>query len=149
MIAMKPPLILVAEDDADVRRLVATTLRVDGYSVIEARDGTDLIEHIGSALLFGSIRGELDPVGLVISDIRMPGRDGLEILAHLRRSEIGVPVILMTAYPDAAVRGRAERLGVDAFLGKPFEIDDLRDLVHEVLVAPAAERSPVHLRAGS
>jgi CheY-like chemotaxis protein len=138
MVALPPPLVLVAEDDPDVRRLVATALRIDGYSVIEARDGTDLVEHIGSALLFGNLRGELDPVSLVISDIRMPGRDGLEILAHLRSSEIGVAVILMTAHGDAATRSRAERLGVDAFLSKPFEIDVLRGMVKEILARSVA-----------
>jgi CheY-like chemotaxis protein len=143
MIAMSPPLVLVAEDDADVRRLVATALRVDGYSVVEARDGADLIEHIGSALLFGNVRGQLDPVALVISDIRMPGRDGLEVLAQLRRSEIGVAVILMTAYADTAVRRRAEGLGVDAFLSKPFEIDHLREVVREILTTPDAPPTEV------
>ena len=138
MIAMSPPLVLVAEDDADVRRVVATALRVDGYSVIEAKDGADLIEHIGSALLFGNVRGELDPIALVISDIRMPGRDGLEILGQLRRSEIGVAVILMTAYPDPALRRRAESLGADAFLRKPFKIDHLRSLVREILAPLSA-----------
>src|SRR5580704_12574046 len=53
MFAMRPPVVLVAEDDADVRRLVATALRLEGCSVIEARDGNDLVEQIGSALLFG------------------------------------------------------------------------------------------------
>jgi CheY-like chemotaxis protein len=136
MMAMKPPLVLLAEDDADVRSLVATALRMDGYSVIEAHDGQDLVEHIGSALLFGHIRGELDPVALVISDIRMPGRTGIEILAGLRQSEVGVSVILMTAYADPQTLEHAERLGVDAFLRKPFEIDELRGIVRDVLTLP-------------
>lgn len=136
MMALPPPLVLLAEDDADVRRLVATALRMDGYSVVEAHDGQDLVDHIGSALLFGHIRGELDPVALVISDIRMPGRTGIEVLAGLRKSEIGVSVILMTAYTDPHTREHAERLGVDAFLRKPFEIDELRSIVREVLTAP-------------
>ena len=138
MIAMSPPLVLVAEDDADVRRLVATALRVDGYSVIEAGDGAELIEHIGSALLFGNVRGDLDPVTLVISDIRMPGCDGLEVLAQLRRADIGVAVILMTAHGDSATRERAEHLGADAFLRKPFEIDHLRNVVREILTTADA-----------
>jgi CheY-like chemotaxis protein len=133
MIGMAPPVVLVAEDDADVRRVVATALRQDGCSVIEARDGEDLLEHIGSALLFGNLRGELDPVALVISDIRMPGHSGLEILGHLRQSDIGVQVVLMTAHLDAETRADAERLGADAFLAKPFEIDELRDLVRRLL----------------
>jgi CheY-like chemotaxis protein len=136
MIAMSPPLVLLAEDDVDVRRLVTTALRKDGWSVIEARDGADLLEQIGSALLFGNLRGEMAPVGLVISDVRMPGHDGLEVLAHLRRSEIDVAVILMTAYPDAVTRSRAESLGVEAFLHKPFEIDHLCGVVRDILTRP-------------
>jgi CheY-like chemotaxis protein len=134
MLAMKPPLVLVAEDDPDIRRLVTTALRMDGCSVIEASSGVDLIEQIGSVMLFGHLRGELHPVALVISDIRMPGHDGLEILAHLRRSEIEAPAILMTAYGDSGTQRRAERLGVDAFLQKPFEIDHLRVVVQQILV---------------
>ena len=138
---MNPPLVLVAEDDPDVRCLVATALRHDGYTVIEARDGADMMDHIGSALLFGKLRGGLDPVSLVISDIHMPGHDGLEILAELREAEIGVAVILMTAYDDNVSRGRAKQLGVDGFLRKPFEIDHLRRVVREILTTPDTLRT--------
>jgi CheY-like chemotaxis protein len=135
MVAMPQPLVLLAEDDDDVRHLVATALRKDGHSVIEVCDGDDLVEHIGSALLFGHVRGELDPVAMVISDIRMPGPDGLEILGQLRRSDIDVPVILMSAYADPATRAQAEQLCADAFLAKPFEIDELRGVVRRLLAA--------------
>jgi CheY-like chemotaxis protein len=138
MVRMTPPLVLVAEDDTDVRRVVATALRKDGCSVIEAVDGHDLVDHIGSALLFGNIRGELHPIALVISDIRMPGPSGLEILAHLRRAEVGVGVILMTAHSDDDVRAQAERLGVDAFLPKPFHVDELVELAKKLLLPDAA-----------
>ena len=141
MLALTPPVVVVAEDDADIRRLVATALRVEGYSVIEARDGAHLADHIGSALLFGNLRGELDPIALVISDIRMDGKSGLEVLAHLRREGIGVAVVLMTAYPDPAVREQAERLGASAFLPKPFEIDDLLGVVRRLLAARGASPS--------
>jgi len=137
MTAMPQPLVLLAEDDEDVRRLVATALRKDGNSVIEASDGDDLVEHIGSALLFGHVHGELDPVSMVISDIRMPGPDGLEILARLRQSNIDVAVILMSASSDPATRDEARRLGANAFVAKPFEIDDLRAVVRDLLAATA------------
>jgi DNA-binding response OmpR family regulator len=134
---MAQPLVLVAEDDDDVRRLVAVALRKDGYSVIEASDGDSLVEHLGSALLFGHVRGDLDPVAMVISDIRMPGRDGLEILAQIRRSDIDVAVILMSAHADPAIRAHADELGADAFLPKPFEIDELRMMVRHLLADSA------------
>ncbi len=133
MVALPPPLVLVAEDDDDVRSMVAAVLRHEGCSVIEAGDGAELVEHIGSALLFGNLRGDLDPIALVISDIRMPGQSGLDILATLRRSDICASIILMTAYADGPTRARAERLGADALLAKPFEIDELRRLVRRFL----------------
>jgi CheY-like chemotaxis protein len=133
MVRQPLPLVLVAEDDPEVRGVLATALRKVGCSVIEASDGADLVEHIGSALLFGNIRGELDPIALVISDIRMPGHSGLDVLAQLRRSDIGVHVILMSAHVDDDVRADAERLGADAFFAKPFEIDELSTLVRRLL----------------
>jgi CheY-like chemotaxis protein len=149
MNALRQPVVLLAEDDPDLRRLVATTLRLDGYGVVEARDGAELLEHIGSALLFGNLRGELHPVGIVISDIRMPGHSGLEVLAGLRRASVDVAMILMTAYPDPKVREEALRFGADAFLSKPFELDELRAVVHGLAPALSMPESPPSWRASS
>lgn len=138
MVALPPPLVLLAEDDDEVRRVVATALRLDGYSVVEARDGHDLVQRIAAALLFGKIHQELTPITLVIADVRMPGRDGLEVLEGLRGAHIEVPVILMTAYADTRTRDRAARCGADALVAKPFELDHLRDVVQRILSAPAS-----------
>jgi CheY-like chemotaxis protein len=146
MVRLTPPLVLVAEDDADVRAVVATALRKDGLSVVEAVDGADLVEHIGAALIFGNVFGQLDPIALVISDVRMPGRSGLEILAQLRRSEIGVGVILMTAHADAETRAEAERLGADAMVAKPFCVEDLLRVVNTIL---GDARTPTPTEAAS
>jgi DNA-binding response OmpR family regulator len=145
MLALTPPVVVVAEDDAEIRRVVTMALRLDGYSVVEALDGAHLVEHIGSARLFGNVHGGLDPIGLVISDIRMGGKSGLDVLAQLRAEEISVGMILMTAYPDPSVRAQAERLGAAAFLPKPFEIDDLLGLVRGILRGkrtPAGSAAP-------
>jgi DNA-binding response OmpR family regulator len=107
--------------------------------VVEAVDGTDLVDHIGSALLFGNLRGELDPIALVISDIRMPGHSGLDVLDQLRQADIGAHVILVSAHADDAVRAEAERLGADALLPKPFEIDELRGVVRRLLFCTEPE----------
>jgi DNA-binding response OmpR family regulator len=133
MMKMPPPLALLAEDDPELRRLLATALRKDGWSVIEAVDGTDLVELIGSALLFGNLRGELEPIALVISDIRMPGHSGLEVLHQLRKADISARVVLLTAHTDDTVRAEAERLGADALLPKPFEIDELCGVARQLL----------------
>lgn len=136
MVAMSPPRVLLAEDDVEVRRVVAAALRLDGYSVIEAEDGADLLEQIGSALLFGNVTGNLEPVALLISDIRMPGHSGLDVIAGLRSADVAVATIIMSAQSDLETREHARQLGVDAFVPKPFELDALRAVVH--LLAPIA-----------
>ncbi len=117
-----PPCVLVAEDDAEMRRLVVEALRRDGYDVREARDGGELL---GAA----SQSAEVD---LIVSDVRMPAFTGMQILAALRDGGSTVPVILMTAFGDDDTRARAETLGAILF-DKPFALDDLRTAVMNML----------------
>src|SRR5260221_13795769 len=77
---MKRLHVLLAEDDPDIRHLVALGLRTDGYKVVEAEDGAQLLERVASSMLFG----EGDPPDLIVTDIRMPGFSGMTILAGLR-----------------------------------------------------------------
>lgn len=121
--------IILAEDDREMRVLVAEALRRDGYRVLEVPDGARLVERISSRLLSEFPR---DPVDLVISDVRMPGCTGLEFLSALRDADRETPVILMTAFGDAVTRAEAEALGALLF-DKPFDIDDLRTAVLHVL----------------
>lgn len=116
------PRVLVAEDDAQMRRLVVEALRHDGYEVDEVHDGGQLL---GAA----SQSADID---LIISDIRMPAFTGMQILAALRNAGSGVPVILMTAFGDDETRAHAERLGAILF-DKPFALDDLRTAVMNML----------------
>jgi DNA-binding NtrC family response regulator len=69
------------------------------------------------------------PLDLIITDVRMHGVTGLEILAGLRENDWSTPVILMTAFGDAELHAEAMRLGALAVLDKPFELDALRTLV--------------------
>jgi two-component system, response regulator, stage 0 sporulation protein F len=118
--------VVVGEDDAEMRRLVVQALRRDGYDVGEAGDGTTLL-----ALLHDrAARGE--HIDLVISDIRMPGCTGLQVLERLRSANDRVPVILMTAFGDEDTRIEAERRGAVLF-DKPFLLDDLRRAVGHLL----------------
>ncbi|WP_437575472.1 response regulator [Sorangium sp. So ce887] len=121
-----PVRVLLAEDDRELRLLLATALRRDGYEVLEARDANHLLELMGAAL----VSGNGAPVDVVVSDIRMPGRSGLELLAGLRRDDWATPVVLITAFGDPETHAEAYRLGADAVLDKPLDIDDLRIVVH-------------------
>jgi CheY-like chemotaxis protein len=119
-----PLTVLVADDDEDIRSLVAEALRADGYRVIEARDGAELLEHL---------RGALDESGarpdVVVTDVLMPKLSGLGVLDALRRAQWNVPVILMTVLGDGSVHTLARRLGAVGVLKKPLDLDDLRTAV--------------------
>jgi DNA-binding response OmpR family regulator len=126
-----PARVLLAEDDKEMRSLIATALRRDGYDVFEARDGAKLLDLIGAA-----IATRVDPAvpEIIISDIRMPGYTGLEVLGGLRRDDWETPVILITAFGDRETHMEAYRLGADVVLNKPLDMDDLRMAV-KALVA--------------
>jgi DNA-binding NtrC family response regulator len=125
--------LLVAEDDPEMRRLLCERLRRDGFDVVEAADGTQLLEYIHTHVLRPA-RDE-QAVDLVISDVRMPGRTGLDVLADLRTRDWAVPFIVITAFGDRETYGEAQRLGAAAVFDKPFELDDLCTAVIN-LVAP-------------
>jgi len=117
----RTPHVLLAEDDADLRELLAHAFRSEGYLVTECVDGPDLVSKLGSYLLFGPPPG----FDIVVSDIQMPGATALEILGAMRECEGIPPVILITAFPSDDTRAAALRLGVAAVFDKPFEIEDL------------------------
>ena len=117
--------VLVAEDDAALRDLLVSALSDDGYEVIEARDGVDLLRQLANLDSDGT---DL-PVDVVVSDVRMPGTSGLEALTILRRFSRSLPVVLITAFGDIATHAEAERLGAAAVFDKPFDIDALRATV--------------------
>lgn len=133
---------IIAEDAADVRQVVAVALRGLGYEIIEARSGGELLDELGDGILSGDPGARPD---VIISDIRMPGLTGLEILAGLRQAGWHTPIVLMTAYADHDLREEAERLGVTAFFSKPFDIDDLMTAVVNLTTMGTPHRGgPVH-----
>ena len=126
--------IVVAEDDPEMRALLAAALRRDGYEVIEVSDGAQLWEYLHAVMH----RADVAAPDLLVSDVRMPGQSGLEVLAALRRAEVGLPVVLITAFGDAEAHDAAFELGA-AMLDKPFDLDTLRRTVH-CLVGDTLER---------
>ena len=121
--------VLLAEDDAEMRGIVAEALREDGLEVVELSDGGRLLVDISTRLKAG--RGD-ESIDLIVSDIRMPICTGLQILAALRDAHWHTPVILMTAFGDEATRKHAGSLKAVLF-DKPFDIDDLRTAVANLL----------------
>ena len=135
--APSPARLLLAEDDFELRELLASVLRADGHEVVEACDGNELW-----ALL--SRESEADdqaPFSLVVSDVRMPGLNAFEVLTRLRRALTETPVILITAFGDQTTHLRGLRLGASRVLDKPFDCDELRDAVQATLQQLACHAS--------
>jgi len=116
--------ILVCDNEEVLRNLVRASLDGNGYTFVEARDGD---EALGLA--------QHAKPDLILLDMMMPGRTGLEVLAELRRDpELrGIPVVMLTARAQVADREAAERAGANRFLAKPFSPLKLARLVEELL----------------
>ncbi|WP_214850845.1 response regulator [Exiguobacterium sp. s193] len=107
--------LLIAEDEPGIRNLLAQLFQAQGYTVDIAIDGIQTIERLREA-----------DYDLLLMDVNMPGKTGLEVLRH--QDQIGRPIrtILMTALGEKEAMEEAERLGVVAFFGKPFDIFELK-----------------------
>ncbi len=111
--------ILVAEDDFEMRWLMVRSLERSGFEVIDAESGSEALELIEDALLCEPPV----PFDLIISDGRMPGCTGLQLLAATREREL--PFILVTAFGTPEIHAQAKRLGAFAIFDKPFDVEDL------------------------
>jgi CheY-like chemotaxis protein len=116
--------VLVADDDDDMRGLVVSTLGSDGYHVIEARDGAEVLAILSDSLADPSARPNV-----IVADVRMPNLSGFGVLEELRRAHLMLPVVMITSFAHESVDVVAKRLGAVAILKKPFELDDLRTAV--------------------
>jgi CheY-like chemotaxis protein len=116
--------ILVCDNEEVLRALIRATFDQDRYTIVEARDGDESLERARSA--------EPD---LVLLDMIMPGRSGLEVLRELRSDPTlaQTPVIMLTARAQAADLEAAEAAGADRVLAKPFSPAQLAELVEELL----------------
>jgi DNA-binding response OmpR family regulator len=126
----RPRLVLLAEDDDAFRHLIASILAQDGYEVLEAADGLGLLANIESTL---TVRRERADGFLVVTDVRMPGLSGLDVLAILRCANRTTPVILITAFGDEATHAEGRELGAAAIFNKPFDVEKLRSTVLETI----------------
>jgi len=122
------PLLLIADDDADMRALVRSTLRPDYPDALELVDGRELFWQLMRASFTRD--GRERPV-VVVADVRMPAYTGLEVLDAWHGEQAAVPVVVITAFPDDDVRTRVAKLGA-TLLPKPFTRARLRQVVREV-----------------
>ena len=122
------PCVVLAEDDREMRMLVATMLRRAGWDVVEAADGIDLLD----CLAWVTDARDDGSNCVLVSDIRMPGMSGLDALERLRQIGWAGGIILITAFGDEATHTRASELGASMVLDKPFDLDALCDAIRQV-----------------
>ncbi len=129
--------ILIADDEARIRRLVSDFLKRDGHTILEAADGKTALELIENR------RPTLD---LAILDIMMPGMDGFEVLREVREQETGdnhLPVMLLTARAEDADQVRGLEGGADDYVTKPFSPIVLAARVRTLLKREGRAASPI------
>jgi CheY-like chemotaxis protein len=121
--------VLVAEDDDAMRELLEEALAQHGYEVVSLEDGFELGDYLELAQA-----GQGRVPDAIVTDVRMPGRTGLEALASFAVAS-RCPVVVISAFADAETRASAKRLGAAVVLEKPFEVEALTSAL-EKLLAP-------------
>jgi two-component system, OmpR family, response regulator MprA len=114
--------ILIVDDDAPVRRMLARTIAAEGYAVDEAADGAGALIAVDRA-----------PPDLVVLDVAMPGLNGIEVCRRVRAKGLSTPVLLVTARDAVADRVAGLDAGADDYLTKPFDSDELLARIRALL----------------
>jgi chemosensory pili system protein ChpA (sensor histidine kinase/response regulator) len=129
------PTVMVVDDSLTVRKITSRLLEREGYQVLTAKDGIDALEQMKNHL-----------PDLILVDIEMPRMDGFELSSRVRQDarSAGVPIVIISSRTAEKHRNRAEQIGVNAFLGKPYqEAELLAQLATYVPQRAEEERHPV------
>jgi len=116
--------LLVVDDEPKLLRAIALDLKGEGYDVLTARSGNEALVSVAQKL-----------PDLIVSDIRMPGMDGYALARRLRQNQSTalIPIVFLTAKDTTEDRIEGFRTGVDAYLTKPFEPDELLAVIASIL----------------
>ncbi|MBT9252442.1 MAG: response regulator [Brockia lithotrophica] len=110
--------VMVVDDQVGIRALLAEVVKQEGFQVVLAGNAREALAKFSEG-----------PPDLLLLDVKLPGMSGLELLRKIRDTHPHLPVVLMTAYGERDIEEEAKRLGVHAFLIKPFDIEHLRELL--------------------
>jgi DNA-binding NtrC family response regulator len=127
--------VLVVDDDQNFRRVMEYQLHEDGYRVLTATGVTSALQ-----------RFQADAVDVVMTDVRMPGGDGMELLARLKAIQPDIPILILTAHGTIGAAVDAMKLGAADYLTKPFTREQLRIALGKMLDVVALRRDNRRLR---
>jgi two-component system, chemotaxis family, chemotaxis protein CheY len=116
--------ILTVDDSASVRQMVKITLSAAGYGVVEADDGRD-----------GLVKAKSNQINMVVTDLNMPGMNGLEFIRELRQLPPyrGIPIVFLTTESDDGVKQQAKAAGATGWITKPFKQEQLLAIAKKLL----------------
>ena len=114
--------VLIVDDESEIRESLETLLTMEGFAVQTAASGEDGLVQIGDR-----------PFDLVLLDLALPGRDGMDILSEIRSHDPRLPVIMITARVETSLEARVSASGVVCLLRKPFETDHLVGWLNKLL----------------
>jgi two-component system, NtrC family, response regulator AtoC len=120
--------ILIADDEPNLRRVLAAMLQRDGYEVLQAADGEEAAEMVDEG------------IGAIITDLRMPRRDGMSLLRYVMEEAPDVPVIMITAHGSVDSAVEAVKLGAFDYIEKPFEQEQIRHVVAKAVKQAELQR---------
>src|SRR5215472_14246490 len=116
------PAILIVEDEAKMRRLLELNLGEDGFVTFSAGDAETGLKMLSA-----------DPIDLVVTDLKLPGMNGLEFLHTVKRQNAALPVIVMTAFGSVETAVEAMKAGASDYVLKPFSLTEMRMKIHKEL----------------
>jgi DNA-binding NtrC family response regulator len=116
------PAILIVEDEAKMRRLLELNLGEDGFSTFSAGDAETGLKLLAE-----------NPIDLVVTDLKLPGMNGLEFLQAVKRQNAALPVVVMTAFGSVETAVEAMKAGASDYVLKPFSLSEMRMVIHKEL----------------
>jgi DNA-binding NtrC family response regulator len=116
------PAILIVEDEAKMRRLLELNLGEDGFSTVSAGDAETGLKLLAE-----------NSVDLVVTDLKLPGMNGLEFLQAVKRQNAALPVVVMTAFGSVETAVEAMKAGASDYVLKPFSLSEMRMVIHKEL----------------
>ncbi len=115
--------LLIVDDQTGVRRLLYEAFVEEGYRVEMAASGPEAIQKV-----------LCKPPDVILLDNKMPVMSGLETAQEIRKLNYAVPIVLMTAYGELDITARAKKLGITHYIDKPFDLNEVRQLVKALLI---------------
>jgi two-component system response regulator PilR (NtrC family) len=127
--------ILIVDDEQSMRELLAILLKKEGFDVVSAGSRAEAARALSESA-----------VDMVLTDVRLPDGDGLEVLRHVKAASPGTVVIVMTAYGTTETAVAARKLGAEAYVLKPFDVDEVRIVIRDALAARDLREENVRLK---